>query len=162
MIGGLYRLKPCPFCGGDAEMIEAPGNAFAGQRTIYRVECKKGIECPGMPGTRGYDTEREAAAAWNTRAADEQAEKRNQLRDLFKPTPEQQKRWRESYEKITEKLKKERCCDYCQNAKFEPHLEHGKLAGSDCICGITGELRIFPGDNGKNCECWELAPEEEK
>lgn len=53
-------------------MIEAPGNAFAGQRTIYRVECKKGIECPGMPGTRGYDTEKEAAAAWNTRAAEKE------------------------------------------------------------------------------------------
>lgn len=49
-------------------MIAWFGNAFAGQRTSYRVECKKGIACPGMPGTRGYDTEREAAAAWNTRA----------------------------------------------------------------------------------------------
>lgn len=162
MIGGLYRLKPCPFCGGEAEMIDVNASTYERKRTIYRVECKNGIECPGMPGTRGYDTEREAAAAWNTRAPQEPAEKRNQLRDLFKPTPEQQKRWRESYEKITEKLKKERCCDYCQNAKFEPHLEHGKLAGSDCICGITGELRIFPGDNGKNCEHWELAKEEEK
>lgn len=64
----IFKLKPCPFCGGTAEMIEAPGNAYAGQKNIYRVECKKGIACPGMPGTRGYDTEREAAAAWNTRA----------------------------------------------------------------------------------------------
>lgn len=143
-------------------MIDVNASSYDRKRTIYRVECKKGIECPGMPGTKGYDTEQEAAAAWNTRAPQEAAEKRNLLRDLFKPTPEQQKKWRESYEKIEEKLKKERCCDYCQNAKFEPHYEHGKLAGSDCICGITGELRIFPEDNGKNCEHWELVTEEEK
>lgn len=64
------ELKPCPFCGGDAEMIDVKAYISPKKRTIYRVECKKGIECPGMPGTRGYDTEREAAAAWNTRTAD--------------------------------------------------------------------------------------------
>lgn len=66
------ELKPCPFCGGDAEMIDVKAYISPKKRTIYRVECKKGIECPGMPGTRGYDTEREAAAAWNTRTADQE------------------------------------------------------------------------------------------
>ena len=60
-------------------MIDVNASSYARKRTIYRVECKKGIVCPGMPGTRGYDTEREAAAAWNTRApqaaaAEEEAE----------------------------------------------------------------------------------------
>lgn len=49
-------------------MIDVNASSYDRKRTIYRVECKKGIECPGMPGTKGYDTEQEAAAAWNTRA----------------------------------------------------------------------------------------------
>ena len=53
-------------------MIDINASTYSQKRTIYRVECEKGIECPGMPGTRGYDTEREAAAAWNTRAAEEE------------------------------------------------------------------------------------------
>lgn len=69
------ELKPCPFCGGEAEMIDVKAYISPRKRTIYRVECKKGIECPGMPGTCGYDTEREAAAAWNTRAYEEDGRK---------------------------------------------------------------------------------------
>lgn len=48
------ELKPCPFCGGEAEIVMSGGDR--------RVECKK---C----GARSdwYDTEAEAIAAWNRR-----------------------------------------------------------------------------------------------
>ena len=162
MSGERYRLRRCPFCGEKPELWEIPFGWTNGSQTQWQVICGSGAACPGLAGTKQCETKEEAVELWNTRAPQEAAEKRNRLRDIFDPTPEQQKRWRESYEKIVEKLKKDRCCDFCQNAKFEPHYEHGMPSGFDCICGITGELRIFPGDNGKNCEHWELAPEEEK
>ena len=62
----IFELKPCPFCGGAAEMSTVTW--FMNTKKEYKVFCKSGTKCPGMPGTRGYDTEREAAAAWNTRA----------------------------------------------------------------------------------------------
>lgn len=140
-------------------MIDVNASSYDRKRTIYRVECKKGIVCPGMPGTRGYDTEREAAAAWNTRAPQAAAEKRNKLRDLFNPTPEQIGKRREREKQIINGLIKNRCCTFCRKARFEPHIEHGKYAGEDCICSITGKMRFYPEDNGKNCEFWELKAE---
>ena len=47
------RLKRCPFCGGEAELV---GFKY------YWVDCKK---CHN--GTQAYKTEKEAIQAWNTR-----------------------------------------------------------------------------------------------
>ena len=54
-----YKLKPCPFCGGKAEinnLIKFDNN------DRFWVECK---EC-GI-GTKIYDSEQEATEAWNRR-----------------------------------------------------------------------------------------------
>lgn len=67
----MEELKPCPFCGGEAELrFFNNGPSFS-----YRVEC---LNCTGMVGRRfeEYSTNRtfwfgikqEAIDAWNTRA----------------------------------------------------------------------------------------------
>ena len=53
----IEELKPCPFCGGDAEITK--------WHEGYFVECKK-QRCGGTIGA--YKTEEEAIEAWNTRA----------------------------------------------------------------------------------------------
>ena len=53
------KLKPCPFCGGEALLIEPENNCGRG----YSVDCYN-----GDVWTKSYDTEQEAVNAWNTRA----------------------------------------------------------------------------------------------
>lgn len=54
-----YEMKPCPFCGCDAEVIHFADGS-------YSVECTC-VECVVMPHTIGYLTEAEAIEGWNTR-----------------------------------------------------------------------------------------------
>ena len=50
---GEIKLKPCPFCGGEADYI----------LPIHWI-----IQCKGcLVETAGFDTVEEAAEAWNTR-----------------------------------------------------------------------------------------------
>ena len=67
-------LLPCPFCGGEAKIIESDYGMYL---TGYAVYCKG--ECHAKLGVSGrlgeayewtpyFDTEAEAIAAWNTRA----------------------------------------------------------------------------------------------
>lgn len=65
------KIKNCPFCGGEAEVVEGrhmDGNMHYDE---YHVKCTK---CGAMTGkyvTGGYygewNTERDAIAAWNRR-----------------------------------------------------------------------------------------------
>lgn len=73
----MEELKPCPFCGGEAEMIAAkkfkmeplwPNGAEQPDEYNCWVKCKK---CHTVCGAVEYPTEAEAAAAWNRRAAPE-------------------------------------------------------------------------------------------
>lgn len=54
------KLKPCPFCGGVAQVNGPIGGTFS----IYQ---QHSLDCPVGGGERNYETEAEAIAAWNTR-----------------------------------------------------------------------------------------------
>ena len=54
-------LKPCPFCGGKAEL-------FKGKFGFWHVKCGGRPECSVLPLTNSASTESEAIAAWNARA----------------------------------------------------------------------------------------------
>lgn len=62
----MKKLKPCPFCGGEARIIHVkqlwdPRNAFWAQCQKCRMSGKH------------FETEAEAIEAWNRRANDEGA-----------------------------------------------------------------------------------------
>ena len=59
-----YELKPCPFCGGEADILKLPGY------TSYAVGCAHTYGCKGTlfsfhPLHQSAET---AANAWNKRA----------------------------------------------------------------------------------------------
>ncbi len=68
----LIELKPCPFCGGAAELVYAPVN-LADKIPCFGVSCKS---CKIMIGTVSagstdfFRTAHKAVAAWNRRADD--------------------------------------------------------------------------------------------
>lgn len=61
------KLKPCPFCGSEAEIVwdvDAGYNSFPEEN--YHVRC---IRCGcDLGGVFGFETEEEAAETWNRRA----------------------------------------------------------------------------------------------
>lgn len=70
----MNDLLPCPFCGGEAEIIESDYGMYL---TGYAIYCGKCCLKLGVTGRLGeayewspvFDTEAEAIAAWNTRYA---------------------------------------------------------------------------------------------
>lgn len=63
------QLKPCPFCGGDAELQKSLGGPFTedATRVSFRVACKD-LECQGGYSNFWHTTPEDAMAAWNRRA----------------------------------------------------------------------------------------------
>ncbi len=59
------KLKPCPFCGGEAKMLEEYDVMIG--KTYYFVEC---TECTGTIFS-GEINEKEAIEAWNRRVNDD-------------------------------------------------------------------------------------------
>lgn len=59
-------LKPCPFCGGEAELITIPRYFSDGSGYIFK--CMVGC-CIQMP----YRSEQKAIEAWNRRAGEDDA-----------------------------------------------------------------------------------------
>lgn len=51
------KLKPCPFCGGEAKIVR--------EEYLYIVRCTK---CPCDMGRQWYTRKKEAIKAWNRRA----------------------------------------------------------------------------------------------
>lgn len=70
----MEKLKPCPFCGGKASIDEITANPFSNEdESMWAVGCEK---C-----NIGWykETEAEAIATWNRRAAPE-----NKYEDILK------------------------------------------------------------------------------
>ena len=65
------KLKPCPFCGGEAELVRTTDNHHAPY-----VRCKYGVylkpKCTANMYPWRYKTAEEAIEAWNRRAGNEQ------------------------------------------------------------------------------------------
>lgn len=57
------KLKPCPFCGGDAEFT----NGGYWGRELFKVRCGHKDKCVILPETGAYFIKRQAAEAWNRR-----------------------------------------------------------------------------------------------
>jgi hypothetical protein len=66
----MDKLKPCPFCGGEAalECAEVDDNTIEPEDQEAKSWCVS-CSCAAFIGT--FDTEAEAIAAWNTRKASE-------------------------------------------------------------------------------------------
>ena len=69
----MGELKPCPFCGGEAEVVESDYGMYL---TGYAVYCHKCCLKMGVTGRLGeayewtpvFNTEAEAIDVWNARA----------------------------------------------------------------------------------------------
>ena len=55
------KLKPCPFCGGEARLV----NDTSG-KSVWTVSCES-QECYVSPEAANYDKAEWAIAAWNRR-----------------------------------------------------------------------------------------------
>ena len=64
------KLKPCPFCGGEAELVYTTTNI-----PKPFVRCKYGAmlkpKCVGCQYPWEHNSEKEAIEAWNRRASDD-------------------------------------------------------------------------------------------
>ena len=56
------KLKPCPFCGGEAEFFGMPPHETSGIFSVSHVRCS------ACGTVRGAPSEKEVIEAWNTRA----------------------------------------------------------------------------------------------
>ena len=68
----MSELKPCPFCGGKAEMLI---NEYEDSRKEYLVAC---TECDGMV-ERWREAEEEAVEQWNRRVSDKDGSNNHEL-----------------------------------------------------------------------------------
>ena len=60
----MTKLKPCPFCGGEAKITDG---GFSGEQ--FLVRCRESL-CPAASGTV-RKTQKQAIAAWNCRTQPE-------------------------------------------------------------------------------------------
>lgn len=61
----MTELKTCPFCGGEADVVEVPSKFVHG--SVFFVTCDS-QSCPGYHAApRRWNTKAEAERAWNSR-----------------------------------------------------------------------------------------------
>lgn len=61
----MSELKPCPFCGKQAELVKE--NHGFGNPFVYRIGCLTTNCCGRRPIQTGWHTEKAAVGLWNTR-----------------------------------------------------------------------------------------------
>ena len=62
----MEKLKPCPFCGGEAVIMERYRKGTT-NRKMYWVECKACWAAQYHGNDGGYRTKAKATEAWNRR-----------------------------------------------------------------------------------------------
>lgn len=62
----MDKLKPCPFCGGEAILIKASEQDSRLPLIMYDVACNNS-DCLVNPNTENRELKEEAIKAWNTR-----------------------------------------------------------------------------------------------
>lgn len=62
------ELKPCPFCGGEAELQSSTSDPFGEDRVSWRVVCREMFGCQGGTCNVWEATPDDAVRKWNTRA----------------------------------------------------------------------------------------------
>lgn len=61
-------LKPCPFCGGRAELVDDERRDSEGALTVYLIGC---ADCDALMGNfKNFETPAEVAEEWNQRVID--------------------------------------------------------------------------------------------
>lgn len=65
----MEQLKPCPFCGGKAEVV--PHKFFSEALKAWKVDCYV-VECKNCHTAQYWGTEKQAIEAWNRRAYEKQ------------------------------------------------------------------------------------------
>lgn len=65
----MTELKPCPFCGGEAEVVER--QPFEWCDRVYYVRCRS-MKCDNRTGIE--ERKKEAIKVWNRRAGDGNAD----------------------------------------------------------------------------------------
>lgn len=73
----MKELKPCPFCGGVAEVLWHEPDATKGGKTVYTLCCrncrillgKLRVNPDGGLGVEGFPTVLKSITAWNKRAS---------------------------------------------------------------------------------------------
>jgi Lar family restriction alleviation protein len=116
-------LKPCPFCGGEAEI-----NPLALETSDFNVACFSG-ECPVEPQTRG-ETKAEAIAAWNTRAVDPAAIREAALREAAAVAEALAVKWWRGY--------KDRLSPHCADPQYQG-MSDGADDVATAILALIGE-----------------------
>ena len=63
----MTDLKPCPFCGGKAQIDKIPKWDWESREYDYQIRCQES-GCIATSLNYFYDTEEAAIEAWNRRA----------------------------------------------------------------------------------------------
>ena len=64
----MEKLKPCPFCGGEAVVVRAKSTSYFKREVPYKVKCG---HCPCALAYTFFKSKEQAIAAWNRRANDD-------------------------------------------------------------------------------------------